>query len=250
MTDSQLRARWRGEKTLTVPQDTVITPAAMDFLRENNISLSRRSEGMTVEENPGGRYVEAATGRPMAEKTEDMTHLRGNLLVPKTHPRIAFRGKLDSVMADTLLAQCLAREKGCAMAEDGLGEVLQALLQGVEVYLCEEALPHRAYAGKGSKVLYAVLEGYANTLQTYGVRPACLWEPKPEIPAKPPKFQAPAMPAIKGSACPNCAMVITEEGARALGSGGDSSGTIPQGAIVTPSAWDVLRASGAEIIKE
>lgn len=128
--------------------------------------------------------------------------------------------------------------------------VLQALLQGVEVYLCEEALPHRAYAGKGSKVLYAVLEGYANTLQTYGVRPACLWEPKPEIPAKPPKFQAPAMPAIKGSACPNCAMVITEEGARALVSGGDSSVTIPQGAIVTPSAWDVLRASGAEIIKE
>ena len=140
LTDSQLRARWRGEKTRTVPQDTVITPAAMDFLRENNISLSRRSEGMTVEENPGGRYVEAATGRPMAEKTEDMTHLRGNLLVPKTHPRIAFRGKLDSVMADTLLAQCLAREKGCAMAEDGLGEVLQALRAILAAEVKEEPL--------------------------------------------------------------------------------------------------------------
>ena len=58
----------------------------------------------------------------MEEKPEEMTHLRGNRLVPKTHPRIRFRGQLDSLMAQVLELQCRAaadrtalRRRGCTI---------------------------------------------------------------------------------------------------------------------------------------
>ena len=156
LTDSQLRARWRGEKTFSVPPGTVITPAAMDFLRENGIDLVREGRGMTVSANPGGSYVEAATGRALSHKAEDMTHLRGNVLVPKTHPRILFRGKLDSVMADTLLARCMARQEGCSLAENGLGEVLDALRAILAAEVKEEPLPPLTLFGLDSDGLRRV----------------------------------------------------------------------------------------------
>jgi len=37
-----------------------------------------------------------------------MTHLRGNILVPKNSPRIAFRGKLDSLEAKIMETQIIA----------------------------------------------------------------------------------------------------------------------------------------------
>ena len=40
----------------------------------------------------------------LPEKPEHMTHLNAELLVEKTHPRIAFRGSLDSLEAVLLLA--------------------------------------------------------------------------------------------------------------------------------------------------
>ena len=45
----------------------------------------------------GGGYVE--------EKPEHMTHLHSDLLVRKDHPRIVFRGKLDTLEAELILAQ-------------------------------------------------------------------------------------------------------------------------------------------------
>ena len=77
------------------------------------------------------RYQIAGTGQSLDHKPEEMTHLRGNLLVPKTHPRIAFRGKLDSLIARFLEVQLLAKEKGDTAVvsdlEDLLG-FLQAIL--------------------------------------------------------------------------------------------------------------------------
>ena len=43
-------------------------------------------------------------GGVLAEKPEHMTHLNGDVLVPKTHPRIFFRGCMDSLEAALLLA--------------------------------------------------------------------------------------------------------------------------------------------------
>ena len=49
------------------------------------------------------RYISAADGGTFTEKPEHMTQLRGKYLVPKTHPVIRFRGKLDTLQADILV---------------------------------------------------------------------------------------------------------------------------------------------------
>ena len=48
------------------------------------------------------REYEIAGGGTVDHKPENMTHLHGNVLVPKTHPRIAFRGAMDTLEAALL----------------------------------------------------------------------------------------------------------------------------------------------------
>lgn len=54
-----------------------------------------------------------------------MTHLRGNVLVFKDHPRIAFRGYIDLLEAEITLAQQAAAQEGyrtlCGELEEVLG---------------------------------------------------------------------------------------------------------------------------------
>lgn len=127
--------------------------------------------------------------------------------------------------------------------------VLQALLQGVDVFLWEEGLPFKTWSGRGSKVLHSLLSGYVQTLRTFGVKPAKQWKPEPVPEARPPKFQAPAVEVPAGTARPNAQRLVTEDGARALvKSGGPVA--LARDAIVTPAAWDVLHAAGVEIVKE
>ena len=62
-----------------------------------------------------------------SEKAENMTILGGKHLVAKTHPRIAFRGRIDILEAEMIEAQALAAQSGeeefCAC----LGEILDYL---------------------------------------------------------------------------------------------------------------------------
>lgn len=127
--------------------------------------------------------------------------------------------------------------------------VLQALLQGVDVFLREEGLPFKTWSGRGSKVLHSLLSGYVQTLRTFGVKPAKQWKPEPVPEARPPKFQAPAVEVPVGTARPNAQRLVTEDGARTLVKSGGPV-TLARDAIVTPAAWDVLRAAGVEIVKE
>ena len=128
--------------------------------------------------------------------------------------------------------------------------VLCALLSGVEVYMTEEALPFRAYAGKGSTPLYQLLEGYARTLQVYGVKSVEReYRPAPVAPAKPAKFQAPPVEVPQGTAKPNVGRLITESCALELAKQGDTV-RIPAAAILTPSAKDVFAQAKITVIKE
>ncbi len=161
LTDIQLRAGWFKDRRETwhVPEGTTLTPAARDFVKEHGIKIVfdgegtgcrrpvvpedmkrtagfgsqpvkalRKASGMPVAEMPldsSGRtvYVDEA-GNRYTEKPEDMTHLRGNLLVPKTHPQIAFRGMLDSLEARIISVQQIAAADGLRDLTDALGEVL------------------------------------------------------------------------------------------------------------------------------
>lgn len=141
LTDVELRARWSRERSdcYYVEEGTILTPSAMDFLRENHIRLCVRggADGSAMSVTPipmrDGKplFRDAATGQELTEKPEEMTHLRGNLLVPKTHPQITFRGKLDTLQAQILGLQVLADSEG----ETGIVEDLQQLLE-----LCRQIL--------------------------------------------------------------------------------------------------------------
>lgn len=69
-------------------------------------------------------------------KPEYMTHLRGNTLVYKDHPRIVFRGKLDSLEADIILVQVKAEKKHL----HGLYQDLEEVIRTIRMLLrCEVA---------------------------------------------------------------------------------------------------------------
>ena len=156
LTDMELRARWfrSHEKEYYLSKDTMLTPAAKDFIREHGISLIYADEcqeacrdtlkihektvpdsgqaaytAMPMAAVPKGpddqpQYVDGKTGSVMAEKPENMTHLHGHVLVPKTHPQIAFRGMLDSLEAKILSLQVLSAENGIHPLTEALDEVL------------------------------------------------------------------------------------------------------------------------------
>jgi len=112
ITENTLRARLgtgcSGE--LHLARQDILTPAARDYIREHRIKLVRAGEERLPPTFEGG--FKDSAGRHYRAKPEQMTHLYGNHLVCKTHPRIALRGKLDSLQAGVLEGQILAGKKG------------------------------------------------------------------------------------------------------------------------------------------
>ena len=174
LTELELRQliRERGEiESVTVPPGTLITPAARQFLQERRIKLifgepagPSRSPAVAVATPPAppagapapapapaaapaGAPGQAAAQAPVPQtftpqtKPGELTHLRGKLMVPKTHPRIRFRGKLDSLEAYILLAQNRARTEGLAELDRNLGEVLDFVRKMVRAEVMDEPLP-------------------------------------------------------------------------------------------------------------
>ncbi len=146
LTENDLRSHppAPGARQYQVEEGTFVTESARSWLEKRDIQLvilpkGRMCGGMSRTPLPdrGSRtYLDAATGLPLGrEKPEEMTHLRGNLLVKKSSPRIAFRGKLDSLEAAILEAQVLAHRQNAPAVRDGLGEVLEQvrLVLGAEV---------------------------------------------------------------------------------------------------------------------
>ena len=72
-----------------------------------------------------GRYRVLATGEVLGEKPNHLTHLVDDRsLVPKTHPRIAFRGKVDLLEGQLFAAQIAADVVGAKELVGELEEVL------------------------------------------------------------------------------------------------------------------------------
>lgn len=61
------------------------------------------------------------------EKPEHMTHLRGNDLVYKDHPRIAFRGAIDSLESEIILVQTKAKEQHLQQLYLDLEEIIKTI---------------------------------------------------------------------------------------------------------------------------
>ena len=90
-----LRTR-QGSRVFFLGEGDKLTSAAKDFLSAERIPILPASQAKIHRyEGPDGAYYE--------EKPEHMTHLDGVTLAPKTHPRIIFRGKVDTLEAYLIL---------------------------------------------------------------------------------------------------------------------------------------------------
>ena len=125
----------------------VLTPAARDWLREKKIEVvyPQGSSGEPVE-RPRYRTV---SGAVLAEKPEHMTHLKGNILVDKDHPRIAFRGCIDSLEAEILLAQQTCAGAGYPALAQELEEVLAFVRRFIRFDVLDEPVGEIALCGYG-----------------------------------------------------------------------------------------------------
>jgi ethanolamine utilization cobalamin adenosyltransferase len=141
LTEGEIRLKVMDEevRSLTVENGTLVTPAAREYLRMKDISLVyadasedfRNQSGSGAVSQPGEERQPAVFYGPGGEvfgaKPEAMTHLLGNNLVYKDHPRIVWRGKLDSLTAMILEAQALGWEKDNREYVNDLQEILEFL---------------------------------------------------------------------------------------------------------------------------
>ncbi len=87
-----------GKRVFYLGQGDRLTPSARDWLSRERIPILPASQA-------GQDRYRLLSGGILEEKPEHMTHLNGEILVPKTHPRIAFRGKMDVLEAEIMLCQ-------------------------------------------------------------------------------------------------------------------------------------------------
>ena len=115
-TEEATRANIRnreGKRVFYLGKNDQLTPGARDFLTRERITI------LPAEQARKDRYCLAGGGY-VEEKPEHMTHLNGEVLVSKLHPRIAFRGAMDTLEAELILCQ-LSVEKGIS---GQVGEIL------------------------------------------------------------------------------------------------------------------------------
>ena len=94
---SNIRNR-EGKRVFYLGEGDSLTPSARDWLQQQRVQILPAAQASV------SQYV-LENGAIFPEKPEHYTHLRGNILVPKTHPVIAFRGAVDALQAQLLLAQ-------------------------------------------------------------------------------------------------------------------------------------------------
>lgn len=180
ITEAILRDELKASRpeSYTIPAGKLLSPAAREYLQQCKIKIvgesvspvrkSRIQEDQ--EEKPAVAQVTEVTGTPAAavtdgeckkprfvdyetgayyyEKPEHMTHLYGNVLVPKDHKRIQFRGKLDSLQAIFILNQTILNEMG---SQDNLimdlGNILDSLREMMRCDVLNESLRRETIIG-------------------------------------------------------------------------------------------------------
>ena len=137
-TEESARANIRtreGKRVFFLGKGDTLTPGARDYLARERIEV-RSAEQAKMEE------YRLLSGGILREKPEHMTHLEGNLLVEKDHPRIVFRGAVDGLQSEILLCQLEAPE-----ARRELGEILELARRIIRCDVLEEPLEEEKLCG-------------------------------------------------------------------------------------------------------
>ena len=117
-----------GKRVFFLRKGDQLTSSARDYLTRERIPILPAEQAAVKRYRlPGGGYLE--------EKPEHMTHLHGDVLVPKDHPRIRFRGKLEALEAE--LIQCQLADP--ALLEP-VGQILDLARKILRCEVLEEPL--------------------------------------------------------------------------------------------------------------
>lgn len=92
-----------GKRVFYLGNEDTLTPSARDYLTRERIEILPPQLAKPEE-------YRLENGAIFREKPEHYTHLRGDILVSKSHPVIAFRGAMDLLQAQLLLAQAAVTE--------------------------------------------------------------------------------------------------------------------------------------------
>lgn len=111
----------QGKRVLYLEQTDRLTPSARDWLNTEGVEIRPKE----------------------SNKPEQMTHLRKGELVPKTHSAILFRGMLDQLQAECLLA---ASEAPLQIREK-LKEILSVLRLIMRCHVLDEPWQERTICG-------------------------------------------------------------------------------------------------------
>ena len=137
-TEEMARANIRnreGKRVFYLGKGDHLTPGARDFLTRERIAVLGAEEARVAE-------YRLLNGGILRQKPEHMTHLHSDVLVPKTHPRIRFRGAVDSLEAELLLTQLR-----CPEVKRELGEILKLARMLIRCEVMEEPVPEEKLGG-------------------------------------------------------------------------------------------------------
>ena len=90
-----------GKRVFYLAKGDQLTSSARDFLSRERIEI-------LPAELAKPQSYRLLNGACLEEKPEHMPHLDAQILVPKNHPRILFRGKMDTLEAELILCQLAA----------------------------------------------------------------------------------------------------------------------------------------------
>ena len=144
-TEENVKANLRnreGKRVFYLGKGDTLTPGARDWLRRERIEVMSAEQARPERFRLlGGGYLE--------EKPEHMTHLNSDLLVSKRHPRILFRGALDTLESEIMLAQLVVPEDVAKQ----LQEVLNLVRLVIRCDVLEEELKIDKICGLTEKEL-------------------------------------------------------------------------------------------------
>ena len=124
-----------GKRIFFLGKTDQLTSGARDYLRRERIEI-RPAETAKIE------VYRLPDGSTLTQKPEHMTHLYGDVLVRKTHPRIEFRGKVDLLEAEIMLCQLNAPE-----FRKELGEILNLARMLIRCDVMNEPVPEGKLCG-------------------------------------------------------------------------------------------------------
>ena len=124
-----------GKRIFFLGAGDQLTPGARDWLRKERIDI-RPAETAKID------TYWLLSGGFVTEKPEHMTHLNGDVLVRKTHPRIAFRGRMDMLETELMLCQLIVPE-----FRQELGEILALSRLLIRCDVLDEPVPQQKLCG-------------------------------------------------------------------------------------------------------